>query len=114
MNYSDQWLHAVVTKFVGEVSFKMDSERDVRKAGQLLVTRLAIKTSPVLPKVRSKKSEKCRVKKPQSVKGLRGSVTAHNLAGTRPRAAAFSSVFFFTCRSSFGQMQIQVHSRLVT
>lgn len=52
-DFSGQRLHAVVTELVGKVG-KRDSERDVRKTGQLLVTRLEIKTSPVLPKVRSK------------------------------------------------------------
>jgi hypothetical protein len=70
-NYSGQWLHAVATKFVVKVSFKGDSERDVRKAGQLLVTRLAIKTSPVLPKFRRKKNPKTSESKSCRVKGLR-------------------------------------------
>lgn len=42
-NYPGQWLQAVVTKFAGKVKFQSRQWRDVRKAGQLLVSRLAIK-----------------------------------------------------------------------
>lgn len=61
-NHSGQWLQAAVTKFVGKVKFENRQWRDFGKAGQLLVTRLAIKTSP--------KSQEQKSEKPQCVKGL--------------------------------------------
>ena len=62
-NHSGQWPQAAVTKFVGKVKFENRQWRDVGKAGQLLVTRLVIKTSP--------KSQEHKSEKPQCVKGLR-------------------------------------------
>jgi hypothetical protein len=78
-HYSDQWLQAVATKFVGKANhqegeFQKRQWQGFETGSPTFVTRPAIKTSLVLPKVNSK------IRKAAKCSKLQNTVAHHDLA----------------------------------